>query len=87
MIVASDGSASTIAAAGRALQLLGPGVDIEVVTVGGTDDASIVGAIPGPGLLPPAAPEASGGASPDPLSTVVDGTTSALGLGAVGRVL
>ena len=87
VLVASDGSASTIAAAGRALQLLGPGIDVEVVTVGGTDDSSIVGAIPGPGLLPPAPREASGGASPDTLSTVVDGTTSALGLGAVGRVL
>jgi nucleotide-binding universal stress UspA family protein len=87
VIVATDGSASTIAAAGRALQVLGPGVDVEVVTVGGADDSSIVGAIPGPGLLPPATPATFAGAVSDTLSEVAERTVSALGLGSEGRIL
>lgn len=88
VIVATDGSASTIAAAGRALQLLGPGVDVEVVTAGGTDDASIVGALPGPGLLPPRAQADRASQIRGRLpGTVLDRTMSALGVGGEGRVL
>lgn len=88
ILVASDGSPSTIAAARRAIELLGTQDDIEVVTVARAAHEVAMVPVPGTGLVPPIPAQAARQESVDSRSRAdADRAAAALGISPTGRVL